>query len=104
MPASADLGIDGLAPYVTPNLDFYRIDTALVVPNVDAAQWTLRIHGMVEREVEITFDQLLALPLVERHVTLACVSNEVGGTLIGNALWLGYPIRSLLEQAGVRYR
>lgn len=102
VPASADLGIDGLAPYVTPNLDFYRIDTALVVPNVDAAQWTLRIHGMVEREVEITFDQLLALPLVERHVTLACVSNEVGGTLIGNALWLGYPIRSLLEQAGVR--
>ncbi len=102
VPASADLGIDGLAPYVTPNLDFYRIDTALVVPNVDAAEWTLRIHGLVEREVEITFEQLLALPLVERHVTLACVSNEVGGSLIGNALWLGYPIRSLLEQAGVR--
>ncbi len=102
VPASVDPGIEGLAPYVTPNLDFYRIDTALVVPNVDAAQWSLRIHGLVEREVEIGFDELLALPLVERHVTLACVSNEVGGTLIGNALWLGYPIRSLLAQAGVR--
>jgi DMSO/TMAO reductase YedYZ molybdopterin-dependent catalytic subunit len=102
VPASADLQLQGLAPYVTPNADFYRIDTALVVPNLDAADWTLRIHGLVEREVEITFEQLLAMPLIERHVTLACVSNEVGGSLIGNALWLGYPIHSLLEQAGVR--
>ncbi|MGD8193814.1 molybdopterin-dependent oxidoreductase [Herbiconiux sp. P18] len=99
VPAGADLGLDGLAPYITPNADFYRIDTALQVPNVDAATWSLKITGMVEQEVEITWDELLALPLEEHLVTLACVSNEVGGDLIGNARWLGYPIRELLARA-----
>ncbi|MGR0320753.1 molybdopterin-dependent oxidoreductase [Agromyces sp. ZXT2-3] len=99
VPASAELGIDGLAPVITPNAEFYRIDTALTVPQVDPADWRLRIHGMVEREVELTWDELLALPLGESVTTLACVSNEVGGDLIGTAVWLGYPIRELLARA-----
>ncbi|WP_051159231.1 molybdopterin-dependent oxidoreductase [Agromyces subbeticus] len=99
VPAGAELGIDGLAPLITPNGEFYRIDTALAVPAVDPADWSLRIHGMVEREITITWDELLALPLDESITTLACVSNEVGGELIGNAVWLGYPIRELLARA-----
>ncbi|MGR0221438.1 molybdopterin-dependent oxidoreductase [Agromyces sp. ZXT2-6] len=99
VPASAELGIDGLAPVITPNPDFYRIDTALNVPQVDPAEWRLRIHGMVDREVELTWDELVALPLEESVTTLACVSNEVGGDLIGTAVWLGYPIRDLLARA-----
>ncbi|MFC5788535.1 oxidoreductase [Agromyces tardus] len=99
VPASAELAIDGLAPVVTPNAEFYRIDTALSVPQVDPADWSLRIHGLVEREVTVTWDELLALPLEESVTTLTCVSNEVGGGLIGNAAWLGYPIRELLARA-----
>ena len=97
--AGAELGIDGLTPVITPNADFYRIDTALVVPQVSTSDWSLRIHGMVEQEVTITWDELLALPLEESITTLTCVSNEVGGDLIGNAVWLGYPIRELLARA-----
>jgi DMSO/TMAO reductase YedYZ molybdopterin-dependent catalytic subunit len=100
IPPTADLDVPGITPYVTPNEEFYRIDTALVVPNVDPATWTLRINGMVERELELTFDDLLAKPLVERAITLTCVSNEVGGDLVGNAVWLGYPVRELLAEAG----
>lgn len=99
VPEGAELGIPGLADVVTPNDAFYRIDTALVVPQVDPADWSLRIHGMVEDEVRLTWDDLLDLPLEEGYATMACVSNEVGGTLIGNALWLGYPIRELLARA-----
>ena len=99
IPATAELGITGLAPVITPNDQFYRIDTALIVPQVNPADWSLRIHGMVANEVTITWDELLALPLEESVTTLACVSNNVGGELIGNALWLGYPIRELLARA-----
>lgn len=95
----ATIDVPGISPFVTSNADFYRIDTALQVPSVDPAEWKLRITGMVEREIEIDFEELLALPLQENLVTLACVSNEVGGGLIGNALWLGYPIRELLARA-----
>ena len=102
VPAAAELDVPGLAPVVTPTTDFYRIDTALVLPRVDPADWSLRIHGMVDREVVLTWDELLALPMTESYVTLACVSNEVGGSLIGNARWLGYPIRELLARAGVQ--
>ena len=98
-PPGAALDVPGLAPLITPNRDFYRIDTALVVPTVDPASWRLRIHGMVEEEIEITWDELLALPMTETTVTLSCVSNEVGGDLIGNAVWLGHPIRELLAKA-----
>ncbi|MGI9822260.1 molybdopterin-dependent oxidoreductase [Agromyces sp. Marseille-Q5079] len=99
VPQGAELGIDGLSPVVTPNAQFYRIDTALAVPAVEPADWSLRIHGDVEQEVTLTWDELLALPLEESVTTLACVSNEVGGGLIGNAVWLGYPIRELLARA-----
>jgi DMSO/TMAO reductase YedYZ molybdopterin-dependent catalytic subunit len=102
LPAAADLGIEGLPPFQTPNADFYRIDTALTVPQVDPATWRLRVTGMVDRELELTFDDLLGRPLVEADVTLTCVSNEVGGGLIGNARWLGARLADLLEEAGVQ--
>lgn len=98
VPAGADLSLAQLAPYVTSNLGFYRIDTALVVPQVDPDTWRLRIHGRVGTERTYTYADLLARPLVERYVTLACVSNEVGGDLIGNARWLGVPLRELLDE------
>lgn len=99
VPAGAELGLDGLTPVITPNAEFYRIDTALQVPNLDPAEWRLRIYGLVENEIEITWDELNALPLEESYTTLMCVSNPVGGELVGNALWLGYPIRELLARA-----
>src|SRR3954447_1920490 len=99
IPAAASFDIPGLSPIVTPNADFYRIDTALQIPGVEPNDWRLRITGMVENEVELTFAELLALPLEESTTTLTCVSNEVGGDLIGNATWLGYPIRHLLARA-----
>ncbi|MFJ4220552.1 molybdopterin-dependent oxidoreductase [Curtobacterium luteum] len=100
VPAGASLDVAGITPVITPNDAFYRIDTALTVPSVDPATWKLRIHGAVDREVELTWDELLALPLVEHVATMSCVSNEVGGDLIGTAKWLGYPIRELLAKAG----
>jgi len=99
VPAGASFDVEGLSPIITPNADFYRIDTALSVPRVDPSTWTLKISGMVQNEVEIDFAELLALPLAESTTTLACVSNYVGGDLIGNAVWLGYPIRELLKRA-----
>ncbi|MDQ1549244.1 MAG: hypothetical protein QOD27_902 [Microbacteriaceae bacterium] len=92
--------VAGLSPIVTPNADFYRIDTALQVPNIDPKNWSLKITGMVDNEVELSFAELMALPLEESYTTLTCVSNYVGGDLIGNAKWLGYPIRELLTRAG----
>lgn len=99
--ATADLGIPGVGPFVTPNEDFYRIDTALVTPSVDAEDWRLRIHGMVERELTLNYHDLLDRDLIEREITLTCVSNEVGGEYVGNARWLGAPLADLLAQAGV---
>ena len=100
IPAGAELSLAGLDPLVTPNKDFYRIDTALRVPLVDPREWRLKVTGLVDRELELDFDALLAKPLTERYLTIACVSNEVGGDLIGNARWLGWPVRELLAQAG----
>jgi DMSO/TMAO reductase YedYZ molybdopterin-dependent catalytic subunit len=99
VPTGAELGVPGITPYVTPNEEFYRIDTSLQVPVIDPDGWRLTITGMVENEVAITYAELLAKPLVEHFTTLTCVSNEVGGDLAGNARWLGYPIRELLAQA-----
>ena len=96
-PAGSDVG--GLN-YVVSNADFYRIDTALVVPRVDPADWTLKIHGRVRTPITMTFADLLKRPMIERYITLSCVSNEVGGDLIGNAKWLGVPLKDLLEEAG----
>ncbi len=102
VPAGAEFGVPGLSPYVTPNDDFYRIDTALQGPVIRPDEWSIKVTGMVENELELTFDQLTALPLEEHYTTLTCVSNEVGGGLVGNALWRGYPVRLLLAQAKPR--
>jgi DMSO/TMAO reductase YedYZ molybdopterin-dependent catalytic subunit len=98
-PEGADLRIADLTPYVTPNDDFYRIDTALQVPVINPTDWTLKITGMVQNPIQINYAELTAKPLVEHLTTLTCVSNDVGGDLAGNALWLGYPIRELLAEA-----
>jgi DMSO/TMAO reductase YedYZ molybdopterin-dependent catalytic subunit len=100
LPAAADAELPGLARFVTSNNDFYRIDTALVVPQVAPSAWRLKIHGRVRNPITLTFDQLLARPMIERYITLACVSNEVGGGLISNARWLGVRVSDLLAEAG----
>ncbi|WP_024288125.1 molybdopterin-dependent oxidoreductase [Cellulomonas sp. KRMCY2] len=100
VPTGAQSATPGVVDVVTANTDFYRIDTALTVPRVDPATWRLRVHGLVDHEVTLTWDDLLAADLIETYVTLACVSNPIGGTLVGNARWLGLPIRDLLAQAG----
>ena len=87
---------------MTPNSDFYRIDTALVVPQVSKDSWKLTIDGLVDNPMELTFDDLLARPQIERYVTLSCVSNEVGGDLVGNALWQGVLLKDILEEAGLQ--
>jgi DMSO/TMAO reductase YedYZ molybdopterin-dependent catalytic subunit len=99
LPANLKAPVDGTVPWLTPNKDFYRIDTALSVPQIDISQWELRVHGMVEEEFTITFQDLLDSDLIERHISLTCVSNAVGGSLAGNAKWSGYPIRELLKRA-----
>ncbi|MFD3746073.1 molybdopterin-dependent oxidoreductase [Nocardia sp. NPDC058633] len=99
LPPDADLRVPGLTSYITPNSDFYRIDTALIVPQVSTDSWSLRIHGMVEQEITLTWDDLLRRAPVESLVTLACVSNPINGDLIGNARWLGYRLDELLAAA-----
>lgn len=94
--------VDGISTIITPNEDFYRIDTALTSPQVDPANWDMRITGMVDNEIVLNYDDLLSRNLVEETVTLSCVSNEVGGRLVGNATWLGVPLRELLDEAGVQ--
>ncbi|WP_241672135.1 molybdopterin-dependent oxidoreductase [Streptomyces sp. IB2014 016-6] len=102
VPPGADLGIRGLSSFTTSNKDFYRVDTALVVPRVDADSWRLRIHGKgVTRPLTVGFQDLLRRDLIERDITLTCVSNEVGGPYVGNARWIGVPLADLLAEAGV---
>lgn len=102
IPAQQPFTVDGSSPFVVPTDDFYRIDTALSVPQVDASSWRLRIEGAVDEPFELTYGELLELPSVEQAVTLQCVSNEVGGDLVGNAVWQGVPLRDLLDRAGVQ--
>jgi DMSO/TMAO reductase YedYZ molybdopterin-dependent catalytic subunit len=101
VPVGAQTGSGG-TPWRVPNADFYRIDTALVVPAVDPNDWSIRIHGMVDREITLTYRQLVARKVTEAWVTICCVSNPVGGDLIGNAWWSGVRIADLLAEAGVR--
>ena len=102
VPDGADLELDGLSSFFTPNEDFYRIDTALSVPRLDASAWSLRIHGTGVEERTYTYNDLLQRSdLVERDITIACVSNPIGGDLIGNARWIGVPLATLLEEVGV---
>jgi DMSO/TMAO reductase YedYZ molybdopterin-dependent catalytic subunit len=105
LPAPApgtSLNVEGISPIVTPNDSFYKIDTALSVPRVDLESWSVKISGMVDRPYELTYADLLDLPMVERFVTLSCVSNQVGGGLVGNAKWLGVPLSDILDRAGVQ--
>lgn len=99
--STPNLPIEGITPLITPNEDFFRIDTAFSIPNVDLANWRLNIKGNVRSPFSISYDELLAMPQVEAPVTLACVSNRVGGTLIGTAVWQGVELRTLLDQAGI---
>ncbi|HEY5355621.1 MAG TPA: molybdopterin-dependent oxidoreductase [Streptosporangiaceae bacterium] len=102
LPSGVDLGIKGLSSFITPNSSFYRVDTALILPQVAPQSWQLRIHGMVEREITIDFHELLKRPLIEDYITLCCVSNPVAGPYIGNAKWLGASLASLLREARPR--
>ena len=101
MPKDASLAVAGISPVVTPNNKFYRIDTVLCVPQVDPDHWTLKVHGRVDHPYELTFAEVLKMPMVEEYVTLQCVSNDVGGPLVGTAKWLGVPLPMLLDRAGV---
>jgi DMSO/TMAO reductase YedYZ molybdopterin-dependent catalytic subunit len=101
LPEGVAVSVDGVSPIVTPNRDFYRIDTALIVPRPRLETWRLRITGMVRDPFELTYDELVAMPLHEQYITIACVSNEVGGDLVGNALWRGVRLKFLLERAGL---
>lgn len=94
------LDVAGLTPFVTPNADFYRVDTAYAVPALTTDGWQLRVHGAVDREIKLGFEDLLAMPAVERMITLTCVSNEVGGKLAGNARWQGIRLADVLSMAG----
>ncbi len=102
--AGADLSatVADLTPIVIPNERFYRIDTSLLTPRLDSATWSLRIHGLVDRETTLTWNELIGLPMFEQYVTIACVSNEIGGNLVGNAKWTGVRLRDVLELAGVQ--
>lgn len=102
VPQGAELDIKGLSELFTPNKDFYRVDTALTVPTIDPETWRLVIDGMVDQRVELSFQDILDMGLDEYAITLTCVSNEVGGELVGNAMWLGVPLRDVLKKAGVR--
>jgi DMSO/TMAO reductase YedYZ molybdopterin-dependent catalytic subunit len=96
------LNIPGLSPFYTPTAEFYRVDTSLIVPQVPTSSWQLRIHGLVDNPMTITFDQLMQLPMVEHDVTLTCVSESVGGGYIGNARWQGTLLADLLRKAGIQ--
>ncbi len=102
VPKGTVVGVKGVTPYLTENSDFYRVDTALRVPDVPIDGWTLRIHGMVDNEIELTYADILERRLTENRITMTCVSNPVGGEYLGNALWLGIPLHELLAEAGVQ--
>ena len=94
--------VEGVSELITPNETFYRIDTALSIPNVDLDTWEVSFTGLVDSPFSLTYEELVDLPMVERYITICCVSNSVGGELIGNAKWLGVPLRDLVERAGVQ--
>lgn len=102
VPAGADLDVTGVASWNTSNRDFYRIDTALSPPLIDPVEWSLRIHGMVDNEITLTYQDLIDRGLQDAWVTLCCVSNPIGGELIGNTVWGGVPIKDILDEAGIQ--
>lgn len=100
--AAASLDIAGITPIVMSNHDFYRIDTQLLTPRLDASTWSMAVSGMVDRPLTLSYEQLLAMPQFEQYVTIACVSNEIGGDLVGNARWSGVRLVDVLARAGVQ--
>jgi DMSO/TMAO reductase YedYZ molybdopterin-dependent catalytic subunit len=101
VPSGVDLGVSGNSPFITPNADFYRIDTALSVPRVSPDGYSIRIFGMVERELTLTYEDIFRRTQIESDITMTCVSNEVGGRLVGNARWQGIRLDELLAEVGV---
>jgi DMSO/TMAO reductase YedYZ molybdopterin-dependent catalytic subunit len=99
---SSSFDVPDLTPIVVPNEEFFRIDTSLSVPEIDADTWSLRVGGLTDRQLELSYRDLLDMPLVEDYITLACVSNGVGGDLVGNARWAGVRLSEILDQAGVQ--
>jgi DMSO/TMAO reductase YedYZ molybdopterin-dependent catalytic subunit len=103
LPADETLdSIAGISPFFTPNAKFYRVDTSLVLPKVSSAQWQLRIHGMVDRPMTLTYDELIQKPMIDRDITLTCVSEAVGGNFIGNAQWQGTLLAPILRKARIQ--
>jgi DMSO/TMAO reductase YedYZ molybdopterin-dependent catalytic subunit len=103
LPADETLdSISGISPYFTPNSTFYRVDTSLVLPKIASADWQLRIHGMVDRPMTLTYDDLIKMPMIDRNITLTCVSEAVGGNFIGNAQWQGTLLAPILRKAGIQ--
>ena len=102
IPATAAADVPGSVPFITPTADFYRIDTALAVPRVSTDGWTLGVKGYVDTPISISYEELLKRPMIEADITISCVSNEVGGDLIGTARWLGCRLDDLLEEAGIQ--
>jgi len=94
--------VEGVSTFTTPAADFYRVDISLVTPHIDASTWSLTLDGMVDHPLTLTYDDLLAMPLVERDITLTCVSNEVGGPYVSTGRWLGVPFRDLIARVGVQ--
>ena len=101
VPGKTKVGVDGVSSWMTPADEFYLIDTAVIVPTIEPKDWSIRIHGMVEKEIELSYQDLVSREITESWVTLNCVSNEVGGNLIGNAWWSGVRLADLLAEAGV---
>ena len=101
-PLPAGVQIAGMTPFVTPTADFYRVDIALVTPRIDASNWKLTVDGMVDNPFTLTYDELLAMPMIERDITLTCVSNEVGGPYVSSTRWLGVPFSEIIQRAGVQ--
>jgi DMSO/TMAO reductase YedYZ molybdopterin-dependent catalytic subunit len=102
LPKDTTLNIPGLSPFYTPNAQFYRVDTSLIIPQVSPSSWQLRIHGMVDNPMTITFDELMQMPMLEHDITLTCVSESVGGGYIGNARWQGTLLADVLRKAGIQ--
>ena len=102
IPAGADFAADGSPSFITPNRDFYRVDVNLTLPRLRAEDWRLRLHGMVDRELTLNWADLTSRRLIERPVTMTCVSNEVGGPYISTATFTGVPLADILTEAGVR--
>ena len=101
-PLATSLNIPGISPFYTPNADFYRVDTALVTPQLQASSWQLKIHGMVDKPMTITFDELMKMPMIEQDITLTCVSEAVGGGYVGNARWQGTLLADILRKTGIQ--